>query len=59
MQDCLVRDVDFSTVLNFQQYNDQVKACVSIRGAVPGVGDARQAEISDRRMERFDGKNGF
>jgi hypothetical protein len=30
MQDCSVRYVDFSTVLNFQQYNDQVKGRVSI-----------------------------
>jgi len=35
MQDCLVRDVDFSTVLNFQHYNDQVNAWVSIPATGP------------------------
>jgi len=47
MQDCLVRDVDFSTVLNFQHYNDQVKAWVSIRGAGLGVGDARRPSATE------------
>jgi len=41
MQDYLARDVDFSTVLNFQQYNGQVKGWVSIHSAEPSISDIR------------------